>query len=41
MKQWMALIIIVLCFWGAFAASHYWLVHHPDHPDQRTLKVIS
>lgn len=41
MKQWLALIIIALCFWGAFEVSHHWLVQHPDHPDQHTLKVIS
>ncbi|MFA7495980.1 MAG: hypothetical protein AB7C98_04815 [Acidithiobacillus sp.] len=40
MKQWLALVIIILCFWGAFEWGHHWLVHQPDQPDQRTLKVI-
>ena len=40
MKQWLALIVIALCFWGVFEVAHGWLLHHPDQPDARPLKVV-
>jgi hypothetical protein len=40
MKQWLVLIIIALCFWGVFEVAHGWLLHHPDQPDARPLKVV-
>jgi hypothetical protein len=39
LKQWLVLIVLALCYWGAFEIGHYWLVHDVDMPDQHTLKV--